>query len=84
MGVVQRPTKKKVLCTKWLWKAEYKAGGSLEKFKPNLVAQGYFQRDGFNVQETLDPPTHMTTIQTIITLLQEDGRFIIWMSNWHF
>ena len=38
------------------------ADGSLEKFKARLVAQGYSQIEGFDVQETFALTTRMTTI----------------------
>ena len=66
--LVERPTKMKVIGTKWVWKAKYKADGSLEKLKARLVAQGYSQIEGLDVQETFAPTARMTTIRTIIAL----------------
>ena len=61
--LVERPTKRKMIGTKWVWKVKYKADGSLEKFKARLVAQGYSQIEGFNVQETFALAVRMTTIR---------------------
>ena len=60
--LVERPTKKKVIGTKWVWKGKYKADGSLEKFKVKLVAHAYSQIERFDVQETFAPTTRMKTI----------------------
>ena len=60
--LVERPTKKKVIGTMWVWKAKYKADTSLEKFKTRLLAQGYSQIEEFDVQETFSPTARMTTI----------------------
>ena len=60
--LVERAEKKKVIGTKWVWKVKYKDDGSLEKFKARLVAQGYSQVEGFDVQETFSPTTRMTKI----------------------
>ena len=39
--LVDRPTKRKVIGTKWVYKAKYKSDGSLEKYKTRLVAKGF-------------------------------------------
>ena len=36
--LVDRPTKRKVIGTKWVYKTEYKSGDSLDKYKARLVA----------------------------------------------
>ena len=58
----------KVIGTKWVWKAKYKADGSLEKLKAHLVAEGYSQIEGLDVQETFAQTAHMTTIWTVVDL----------------
>ena len=36
--LIEKPTKQKVIGTKWVWKANYKVDGSLEMLKAILVA----------------------------------------------
>ena len=55
--LVDRPAKRKVIGTKWVWKVKHKADGTLEKFKARLVAQGYSQVEG------LDFKTHLPQLQ---------------------
>ena len=65
--LVDRPSKRKVIGTKWVWKAKYNADGSLEKYKARLVAQGFSQVEGFDdVTETFAPTARMTTIRAIL------------------
>ena len=84
--LVDRPSKRKVIGTKWVWKAKYNADGSLEKYKARLVAQGFSQVEGFDVTETFAPTARMTTIRVVLAvgLLIRSGRSITWMSNQHF
>lgn len=58
--LVDWPTKRKVIGTKWVWKAKYRSNGSLEKYKARLVAKGFAQVEGFDVQETFAPTARLT------------------------
>ena len=60
--LVDRPVERKIIGTKWVWKAKYKSDGSLEKYKARLVAQGYSQVEGFDFEDSFAPTTRMTTI----------------------
>lgn len=66
--LVDLPPKKKVIGTKWIWKAKYKADGSLEKYKARLVAQGFSQIEGFDVSDTFAPTARMTTIRILFAV----------------
>ena len=39
--LVDRPTKCKVIGTKWVYKVVYKSDGSLDKYKARLVAKSF-------------------------------------------
>ena len=58
--LVERPTKRKVTSTKWVWKVKYKSDGTLETFKARLVAQGYSQIEGLDFQDSFAPIARMT------------------------
>ena len=66
--LVDRPAKRKIIGTKWVWKAKYKSDGSLEKYKARLVAQGYSQVEGFDFEDSFAPTTRMTTIRVVLAL----------------
>ena len=71
--LMDRPTKHKVIDTKWVYKAKYKSDGSLEKYKARLVAQGFAQKEGYDFQETFAPTTQSTTIRLVLALAAEEG-----------
>ena len=60
--LVDRPTKHKVIGTKWVYKAKFKSDDSLEKYKAKLVAHGFVQKEGYDFEETFAPAVRMTTI----------------------
>lgn len=41
--MIDLPTKRKVIGTKWVWKMKYKSDGTLDKYKVKLVAKGFAQ-----------------------------------------
>ena len=50
--LVDRPAKRKVIGTKWVWKVKQKEDGTLDKFGARLVAQGYSQVEGLDFQDS--------------------------------
>ena len=66
--LVDRPPQRKVIGTKWVYKAKYNSNGTLEKYKARLVAKGFAQVEGFDFQETFAPTARMTTIRMVLAL----------------
>ena len=46
------PQARKVIGCKWVFKVKYQANSSIERFKPHLVTQGFFQVHGIDYTET--------------------------------
>lgn len=67
-SLVDRPLKRKVIGTKWIYKLKYKADGTMEKYKARLVVKGFAQVEGFDFQETFAPTAKMTTIRLVLAL----------------
>ena len=66
--LVDQPPKKKLVGTKWVWKAKYTDDDTLEKYKARLGTQGFFKVKYFDVNETFAPTTWMTTMHMVLAL----------------
>jgi hypothetical protein len=50
--LVDMPSGRKPIGTKWVFKRKYKSDGSLERYKVRLVCTGYSQKYGIDYEET--------------------------------
>jgi len=66
--LVPRPTGKKVIGSKWVFKVKHNTDGSIECYKGRLVAKGYNQRPGFDYIEIFTPTVRMPTIQVVLAI----------------
>ena len=53
--LVERPTDRKVIGVKWVFKTKLNADGSINKHKARLVVKGYAQIFGVDFSETFAP-----------------------------
>ena len=53
--VVPRQERKSVVTSKWIYKINHVADGSIEKYRERLVARGFSQKEGIEYEETLHP-----------------------------
>lgn len=70
-GVLQLaklPPGARALGTTWVFTKKTNAEGKVERFKARLVAQGFGQRPGIDVNETFAPVARMSTVRAIIAL----------------
>ena len=60
--IIPRLEDKYVVTSKWLYKIEHAADGSIDKYKARFVARGFSQQKGIDYEETFSPTTRYITI----------------------
>ena len=53
---------------KWVYTIKHRAGGTLERYKARLVAEGYTQTYDVDYLETFAPVTKKNTIRILLSL----------------
>ena len=66
--LVDRPTNRKVIGVKWIFKTKLNPDGTICKHKARLVVKGYAQQYGVDYQETFAPVARYNKIKLILTL----------------
>jgi hypothetical protein len=67
MGTRSLPTRKIVVCCKWVFKFKYKSNGSIECYKVWLVAKGYSQK--VSITKIYLPIVKSDSIQVIFAIV---------------
>ncbi|WAQ84758.1 hypothetical protein PtA15_5A331 [Puccinia triticina] len=67
--LVPRPTKRKIIKSKWVFKIKRCPDKSIQKLKARLVAMGYSQVQGVDYEEVFAPTLRLETLRLILSLL---------------
>ena len=71
--LVDRPTHKKVIGTKWVFKVKKDAAGNIIRNKTRLVVKGYSQREGIDYDDTFAPVARMEAIRLFLAFVAFHG-----------
>jgi hypothetical protein len=66
--IVELPTRRKYVGSKWLFKKKFNAQGKVEKYKSRLVAKGYSQVEGIDFGEIFSPIAKLTSIRFLLSI----------------
>ena len=70
--VVPRPTDRRIVSCKWVYRVKYDADGNITHYKARLVARGFSQVFGIDYTETYAPVTRLETIRLLFALAVEN------------
>jgi hypothetical protein len=63
-----RPSHKKVVRNKWVFKLKQKADGTIHRYKARLIAKGFDQEEGVDFHKTFSPVIKPATIRLVLAL----------------
>ena len=66
--IVDRPTGKKVVKSKWVLRVKANERGEVEKYKARVVAKGYSQVEGIDYDQTFSPTVRFESIRQMVAL----------------
>jgi len=66
--IVDKPSNRKLIPCKWIYKRKKSKTGAVEKFKARLVAKGFLQIYGQDFNETFSPVARLTTIRLLYAI----------------
>lgn len=71
--LVEIPTGKTPIKSKWVFKKKIGPDGSVSSYKARLVAQGFSQQIGVDYDETFSPVVRFESVRTMLSLAAQQG-----------
>ena len=71
--LVKRPTDRKLIGVKWVFRTKLIANGSINKHKAKLVVKGYAQIFCVDFSDTFFPVARLDTIRLLIAIVAQKG-----------
>ena len=69
--LVDRPTNKKVIRVRWVYRTKLNVDGSINKFKVRLVVKGYSQQHEVDFSDTFASVARYDTIRLLLSLVAQ-------------
>ena len=67
--LVELPTRRNTIGSKWVFKKKMNAEGKVEKYKARLVAKGYSQVKGIDFGEIFSLVSKLTSIRSMLSVV---------------
>lgn len=67
--LVPLPPGRRAIENRWIFKIKRDQDGNIEKYKARLVIKGCSQRKGLDYQEIYAPVAHLTTVRTLLSII---------------
>lgn len=67
--LVKRPENAYIIDSKWIFKLKRDHNNQVDKYKARLVARGFKQRNGLDFEETYAPVARLTTIRSLLAVI---------------
>ena len=71
--LVDKPTHKRAIGVKWVYRTKLNYDGFINKHKTRLVVKGYAQMFGVDFSETFAPVARLDTIRMLLALAAQKG-----------
>jgi hypothetical protein len=71
--LVQRPASHNVVGCRWIFKTKLRANGSIERHKAHLVAKGFSQIHGLDLEDMFSPVVRPATVRIILSIAVGSG-----------
>ena len=71
--LVKRPTNRKVIGVRWVFRTKLNVDGSINKHKARLVVKGYAKIFGVDFSDTFAPVARLDTIRLLIAIVAHRG-----------
>lgn len=75
--LVNRPSGRKPIDCKWIFKTKRNTDGSVHKYKARLVARGFSQRKGIDYKDTYSPVARLDSIRLLLSIVTKEDMHML-------